>query len=98
MLFLIMTSRQRAVSALMNAAVSVGPAPPGSAPTGRYFVCTSGICSTSAKSAANRWASVDGNLGGPTTANQNVETKPGNPASAAVGTSGIDAARLTSAT
>src|SRR3984893_4626418 len=97
-LFLLMTSRQRAVSASTNAAVSAGGVATGSAPTERYFVCTSGMLNTPAKSAASRCASSGGILGGPATANHEVETKPGNPDSAAVGTSGIDAARLTSAT
>src|SRR5260370_20498887 len=97
MLFLAITSRQRAASDATNAAVSAGVAPTGSAPSERYFVCTSGKFNTSAKSAAIRCASAGGILGGPATANQDVETKRGSPASAAVGTSRIDAARLTSA-
>src|SRR5258707_5765958 len=93
MLFLAMTSRQRAVSAATTAAISAGVVPTGSAPSERNFVCTSGSFSTSAKSAAIHCASAGGVLGGPATANQDVETKPGSPASAAVGTSGIDTAR-----
>src|SRR5215831_15182365 len=98
MLFFAITSRQRAASDATNAAVSEGVVPTGSAPSERNFVCTSGKFNTSAKSAAIRCASAGGILGGPAAANQDVETKLGNPASAAVGTSGIAAARLTSAT
>src|SRR5262249_18687502 len=98
MLFVAMTSRQRALSDVMNAAVSAGVTPTGSAPSERTLVCPSGGFSIRAKPAASRCASAGGILGGPATANQDVETKPGNPASAAVGTSGIAAARLTSAT
>src|SRR5207245_9603077 len=57
-LFLTMTSRQRAVSAAIKVAVSAGVVPPGSAPSERYFVRTSGWFGTSATSAASSCSSA----------------------------------------
>src|SRR5215471_20025988 len=88
MLFFLITSLQRCASSLMKAAVSAGLLPIGSTLAARNFACTSGCLITSIAALAMSAASAGDVLGGAASANQPVETSPGNPASAVVGTSG----------